>query len=99
MTARICGTIRAASMAASRSELELMGESLDEVRATAARALALFAQAAVAGYDRAYLWDDTGRFYGRLQIGTGIDGRKSGRGSRHGCPRPGAVRPGGSGRL
>ena len=47
-------------------ELELMGETLEAVRDYGAQALALFAQAASAGYAAAYLWDDAGRFYGRL---------------------------------
>jgi len=47
-------------------ELELKGETLEENRAIATRAQTLFAQAAAAGYATAWLWDDPGRFYGRL---------------------------------
>lgn len=47
-------------------ELELNGETLDSVRATGTQAQALFARAAAAGYNTAFLWDDPGRFYGRL---------------------------------
>ena len=47
-------------------ELELAGDTLDKVRAYGIQALALFAKAAAAGYASAYLWDDAGRFYGRL---------------------------------
>jgi len=48
-------------------EMELMGRTLDSVRATGAQARELFAQAAGCGYARAYLWDDRGRFYGRIE--------------------------------
>ncbi len=47
-------------------ELELMGETLETNRGTAAQARDLFAKAAAAGYPTAWLWDDSGRFYGCL---------------------------------
>ena len=47
-------------------ELELDGDTLDKVRAYSQRALALFAKAAATGYGAAYLWDDAGRFFGRI---------------------------------
>ena len=50
-------------------ELELIGQTLDQIRADGARAQMLFRQAAAAGYGNAYLWDDAGRFYGRLDTG------------------------------
>lgn len=50
-------------------ELELAGETLDQVRAYGAQAQALFTKAAATGYTAAYLWDDAGRFHGRIATG------------------------------
>jgi FkbM family methyltransferase len=47
-------------------EIEMHGATLDKVRAYGAQAQLLFARAAAAGYDMAWLWDDRGRFYGRI---------------------------------
>lgn len=48
-------------------ELELTGDTLEKARAWGAQAQALFAKAASSGYRTAYLWDDAGRFHGRME--------------------------------
>ena len=49
-------------------ELEFSWSGSDEIRKGGAEALALFAKAAAKGYGDAFLWDDKGRFFGKLAL-------------------------------
>ena len=53
-------------------ELELAGSGLAEIRDVGARALALFETARTAGYRTAFVWDDPGRFFGRIDLDGGM---------------------------
>jgi len=49
-------------------ELEITTNDLSEARRACTRARTFFARMADAGYRQAFVWDDPGRFYGRLDL-------------------------------
>ena len=49
-------------------ELEITSDQPSEVRAAAERGQAFFNQVVNAGYRRAFVWDDPGRFYGLIDL-------------------------------
>lgn len=49
-------------------ELEITTPDADEARAACERARSCFARLVEAGYRRAFVWDDPGRFYGRVDL-------------------------------
>jgi FkbM family methyltransferase len=49
-------------------ELEITSSQPDEVRAAAERGRAFFQRVVEAGYQRAFVWDDPGRFYGLIDL-------------------------------
>ncbi|MDD4867691.1 MAG: FkbM family methyltransferase, partial [Mycobacterium sp.] len=49
-------------------ELEITAHDRDEARTACTRAQRFFARLLEAGYGRAFLWDDPGRFYGLLDL-------------------------------
>ncbi|MDE2085441.1 MAG: FkbM family methyltransferase [Xanthomonadaceae bacterium] len=51
-------------------EYEFANGGPDAIRARCAMSLGFFERAAAAGYTRAFAWDDPGRFYGLIDIGT-----------------------------
>lgn len=51
-------------------ELEITTPDPDEARTACAQAQRFFAHAVEAGYRTAFVWDDPGRFYGRLDLST-----------------------------
>ncbi len=52
-------------------ELEITSKQPNEVRAAAERSQAFFNRVASAGYRRAFVWDDPGRFYGLIDLADG----------------------------
>ena len=54
-------------------EYELAGDNIEQMRARCEKSLDFFRQVAEAGYVSAFVWDDPGRFFGRLDLGTSKD--------------------------
>jgi hypothetical protein len=52
-------------------ELEITSKEPGEVRAAAERSQAFFKRAVNAGYRRAFVWDDPGRFFGLIDLADG----------------------------